>query len=223
MSPRKPCRILRKLLLRVAMVAACAVLSCGAGLAADPNPMTLSFYDEWGHFKVEGSFFVQASPDTAWGVLSDYEHIPDFVHSMKVSVPVQRVGNDLVLRQEGEGGFLFFTQRIHLLLNVHEEPGKSIVFEDTSHKDFEFYQGTWTINKDSSGSGLEIIYTLDAQEHFDAPAFLVGDSIQGSVRDLLQSVQREMASRQAALDQKKSSRNLLAQSSNNGAAGKSRP
>ena len=196
------------------MVAACVVLSCNAGLAADsPLPMTLTFYDEWDHFKVEGSFFVDADPAVAWSVLSNYSQIPGFVHSMKVSSVETRNGNDLVLKQEGEGGFLFFTQRIHLLLNVHEEPGKSIVFTDTSHKDFDFYQGTWTINRAPGGYGLEVIYTLDAKGSFGAPAFLVGDSIQGGVKDLLESVQKEMKIEQADLILKKKSKNMLAQDS----------
>jgi ribosome-associated toxin RatA of RatAB toxin-antitoxin module len=214
MSPNAPTRNLRKLSLRAAMVAACAVLSCGAGKAANLNPISLAFYDQWGHFKVEGSFFVNADPTVAWKVLTDYDHIPHFVHSMKVSEASQRDGNDLVLKQEGEGGFLFFTQQINLLLNVHEVPQKSIIFEDTSHKDFDFYQGTWTINPASSSS-LEIIYTLDAQEHFGAPAFLVGDSIQGSVKDLLQSVQKEMTAEQLLADQKKSSQNFLVRNPQN--------
>ena len=209
MLTQAPTRNLRMLLLRATMVAACAALSCGAGKAADLTPPTLSFYDQWGHFKVEGSFFVKVDPSTAWAVLTDYGRIPHFVNSMKVSKVLSQTNDDLVLEQEGEGGFLFFTQRIHLLLSVHQQPQKSIVFEDTSHKDFDFYQGTWTVNPADDGN-LEIIYTLDAQEHFGAPAFLVGDSIQGSVRDLLQSVQKEMTSEQLALDQKKSSENLLA-------------
>lgn len=191
------------------MVAACAVLSCGAGLAADDlNPITLSFYDQWGHFKVEGSFFVKAENSTAWKVLTNYGQIPQFVHSMKVSKVLNQNGEDLVLQQEGEGGFLFFTQRIHLLLNVHENPEKSIVFEDSGHKDFSFYQGSWTLTPSPDGS-LEVVYTLDAEEHFGAPAFLVGDSIQGSVRDLLQSVQKEITEQQLTLNQKKSTQNFI--------------
>jgi len=206
-------RILRQLQSGAAIVVACAVLSCGAGFAADLEPITMSFYDQWGHFKVEGSFFVDADPEIAWHVLTDYDQIPQFVHSMKVSKIQSQQGNDLVLQQEGEGGFLFFTQRVHLLLNVHEKPLESIVFEDTSHKDFSFYQGTWHIGKASSGHGLEVIYTLDAEQHIDAPAFLVSDSIQGSVKDLLEAVRREMTQQQLAFDQKKRSKNLLAQKS----------
>jgi hypothetical protein len=203
--------ILRKLRLGAAMVAACAALSCGTGLAADEEPVALSFFSESGHIKVEGSFFTDVERSTAWHVLTDYTAIPQFVHSMKVSKVENQDGHDLVLTQEGEGGFLFFTQRIHLLLSVHEQPERSIIFQDTAHKDFQFYQGTWTIQKAESGHGWEVIYTLDAQQHFDGPGFLVSDSIQGSVKDLLESVRREMGSQQVALDQKKSSKSLVAQ------------
>ncbi|HVZ79344.1 MAG TPA: SRPBCC family protein [bacterium] len=202
---------LRSLLFGAAMVAACAALSCGTGLAADQQPVALSFYSESGHFKVEGSFFTDADRSTAWHVLTDYASIPHFVNSMKVSKVESQDEHDLVLDQEGEGGFLFFTQRIHLLLSVHEQPEKSIVFQDTSHKDFDYYQGSWTIKKADSGQGLEVIYTLDAQGHFDGPGFLVSDSIQGNVKDLLESVRREMGIQQAALDQKKSSKDMVAE------------
>lgn len=223
MFPKETAGKFHSFLLRVAMVAACAVLSFGAGFAANPGPIALSFYDKWGHFKVEGSFFVHADPAVVWDVLTDYGHIPDFVHSMKVSEPLQRAGNDLVLRQEGEGGFLFFIQRIHLLLSVHEEPKESIVFEDTSHKDFEFYQGSWALTPSTSGNELEVVYTLDAREHFNAPAFLVSGSIQGNVEDLLKSVCREIMARQTFADQKKISRNMLTKSLDKSNAGTARP
>ena len=203
--------ILRSPLYGAALVAACAALSCGTGLAADQEPVAIAFYSESGHFKVEGSFFTDAERSTAWHVLTDYTNIPHFVNSMKVSQVQSQDGHDLVLQQEGEGGFLFFVQRIHLLLSVHEQPEKSIVFLDTAHKDFTFYQGSWTIQKAESGHGFEIIYTLDAQQNFGGPAFLVSDSIQGSVKDLLESVRREMGAQQLALDQKKSSKDLVAQ------------
>ena len=68
---------LRSLLFKAAMVAACAVFSCGAHLAASESlPMTLSFSDVNGHLKVEGSFFVDADPAVAWGVLTDYSRDP---------------------------------------------------------------------------------------------------------------------------------------------------
>lgn len=186
--------------LRAFGVAACAALSCGTGAAADD--ISLAFFEGFGHYKVEGSFFVDADKQTAWDVLTNYDHIPDFVHSMKISKVEKRDNNDLVLRQEGEGSFLFFSKRIRLLMEVHEQPlSGSIVFNDTSHQDFSSYQGTWSIIPSSQGHGLEVIYTLDAAQGSSTPAFIASDVVKGNVQDLLQSLKREIAHQQAELDQ----------------------
>lgn len=180
----------RKLLFRAALLAACVALSCGAGLAAEPISMV--FNEDNGHYTVEGCFFVQADPTTAWKVLTDYDHIPGFVHDMKLSRVEERWDNDLVLRQEAEGGFLFFTQKVRLLLAVHEQPGKSIVFEDVAHKDFSFYRGSWNIQKDALGTGIQITYALDAQQSFSAPAFLASDAVHGGAQNLLSAVRSQI-------------------------------
>jgi ribosome-associated toxin RatA of RatAB toxin-antitoxin module len=194
-------------LLRAVLVAACAALSCGTGSAADD--ISLAFFEGYGHYKVEGSFFVDADNQTAWDVLTNYDHIPDFVHSMKISKVEQRDNDDLVLRQEGEGSFLFFSKRIRLLMNVHEQPQtNTIIFTDTSHQDFSSYQGTWSIVPSTSGHGLEVIYTLDAAQNFSAPAFIASDVVKGNVQDLLQSLKREIAHRQMEIDQELAARAL---------------
>jgi len=184
----------RTLLFRgAALLAACVALSCGAGLAAEP--VSLVFHEEQGHYLLEGCFMVQADPDTAWQVLSDYDHIPSFVHDMKFSRIEQRWGNDLVLRQEAEGGFLFFTQKVRILLSVHEQPGRSIVFEDSSHQDFYFYQGSWKIQPEAGGF-VEVTYTLDADQKFSAPAFLASDAVHGGAQNLLVAVRDRIAQEQ---------------------------
>ncbi len=180
--------------------AMCAALWCGASFASE-DP-TLAFYEGYGHYKLEGSFFVEADQATIWDVLTDYEHIPQFVGSMKISHVENRLGDDLVLRQEPEGGFLFFTKRLHLLLNVHETPETSIVFQDTSHQDFDFYQGSWQIQPAGDGRGFEIIYDLDAQQNFSAPAFLASDAVSGGARDLLKKVREEIMKRKEIAQKK---------------------
>lgn len=185
--------------------AMCAALWCGASFAAD-DP-TLSFYEGFGHYKLEGSFFVDADRQLIWDVLTDYEHIPDFVGSMKISRVESRFGDDLVLHQEPEGGFLFFTKRLHLTLNVHETPENSIIFQDTSHQDFNFYQGSWQIQKADSGHGYEVIYDLDAEQNFSAPAFLASDAVSGGARDLLKKVREEILKR-AEIAQKKAAEDV---------------
>jgi len=185
----------RTLLLRATMVAACAALSCGVGLAAEE--VSLTFQEKNGRYNIEGSFQVEADPHTAWSVLSDYDHIPQFVHNMKLSHIQIREGNDVLLHQVAEGGFLFFTQRVRLFLYIQETPDKTIAFKDMAHKDFKVYKGSWTITPDSGGGPLNITYQLEADLNFSAPDFIAGDVMSGGAKDLLKSVRKEILQRQA--------------------------
>ena len=185
----------RTLLLRATMVAACAALSCGVGWAAEE--VSLAYQEKDGHYNVRGSFLVEAEPRTAWSVLSDYDHIPQFVHNMKVSHIQIREGNDVLLHQVAEGGFLFFTQKVRLFLYIQETPDKTITFKDMAHKDFKIYRGSWNITPDVDGSQLKITYELEADLNFSAPAFIAGDVMSGGAKDLLKSVRKEILQRQS--------------------------
>ena len=171
-------------------------LAASAGFAEDA--VSMAYNEGWGHYNVEGCFSVEADRQTVWDVLTDYGHISQFVGNMKVSEVESRIDDDLILRQEAEGGFLFFTQRIRLLLNVHEVPLRSIRFTDISHKDFYFYQGSWQLEPSSDGRGTEVTYRLDAEQNFSAPAFLASDAVKGGAQDLLNSVRREILQRRQA-------------------------
>ncbi len=183
-------------LLGAAIVTGCAALSCGVGCSAED--VSLDFHEKDGHVQVEGSFLVEADQKTAWNVLTDYDHIPQFVRNMKISHIQIREGNDVLVHQVGEGGFLFFTQKIRLFLHIQETPDRVITFKDMAHKEFKTYEGAWTIDRKSGGLTLKITYQLDAVLNFSAPAFLADDAMGGGARDLLQSVRKEILARQVA-------------------------
>jgi ribosome-associated toxin RatA of RatAB toxin-antitoxin module len=164
-----------------------AGMLCGAGLVF--APISFSSNEKAGVDEINAHFFVDADPKTAWDVLSDYEHIPQFVSSMKKSHIEERKDGDIYLCQEAEAGFLFITKRVHVLLRVHEVPGQSIYFQDVSRKDFYFYQGSWNIDPGPQG-GVTITYHLQAQKNFDAP--FAGDYLHGGVKDLLSAVQKKI-------------------------------
>jgi len=184
------------LLSRALVMAACVALSCGAGLASDEVSTTLK--DVRGTFHVHGRFLVQADPQTAWEVLTDYHHIPKFVGTLKTSILTESLGPyHILLHQEFEGGFLFFTKRVRVQLEVLEIPLRAIVFNDLDRKDFHHYMGAWMIGRTSSGE-LEVLYQLEARQNFEAP--FAGDFMNGGVKDLLACVRREMLRRQARVD-----------------------
>lgn len=194
-------RIHRRLFHGAAMVAACVALSCGASQAADA--VSLNFQEKDHAYHINGSFYVANDTPSVWDVLTGYEHIPKFVGSLKKSHVTEDLGPyHFLLEQVFEGGFLFFTKSVHVLLDVHETWYQSIIFTDIDHKDFEFYEGSWQLVPDPD-KGLEIIYTLNAKQNFDAP--FAGDYMRGGVKDLLNAVRHEILRRQAEVAKEKSS------------------
>ena len=178
------------------MLAAGAALSCGAGLADEQVSTTIQNKD--GKFSIDGRFSIEADPSVAWDVLTSYEQIPRFVGNLKKSHVQEDLGiYHFLLEQEFEGGFLFFTQRVHVLLDVHEVWYQNIQFIDIKKKDFLIYQGSWSLTTNPP-KGLEIGYKLEAKPNFDAP--FAGDFMNGGAKDLLKAVRREILRRQKNKD-----------------------
>jgi ribosome-associated toxin RatA of RatAB toxin-antitoxin module len=167
------------------------VFSTAGFCGADPifKPVLFLSSEKAGVAEVKAQFYVDADAATAWAVLSDYEHIPQFVSSMKKSHVEKTENGDILLTQEAEAGFLFITKRVHVLLKVHEVPGQSIYFQDVSQKDFSFYEGSWNIEPRAEG-GVSVVYQLKAKKNFDAP--FAGDYLNGGVKDLLVAVQKQI-------------------------------
>jgi ribosome-associated toxin RatA of RatAB toxin-antitoxin module len=183
---------MRHKFLSLVLIGTGAVLLGGAGPVG--GPVSMASQEKAGVDELQGRFYAAADEAVVWQVLTDYAHIPRFVSNMKVSRVLQRDQNDVLLVQEMEGGFLFLTKRVHVLLKVHETPNSRITFEDMDHTDFILYQGSWTIEP-CSGGGVSVVYQLAAHRNFDLP--LAGDSMNGGVKDLLADVQKEIYFRQA--------------------------
>jgi hypothetical protein len=199
-SAMKKNGMVRRLPVITAMVFAWFTLSSGAGLAADA--VSLTFQEKDHVDEVKGSFNVGEDPQVAWDVLTDYEHLPNFVGSLKKSHIKESFGPyHFLLEQEFEGGFLFITRRVRVVLDVQESKNQSINFTDTEHKDFAFYQGSWQLGPDP-GKGAKITYTLKAKKNFDSP--FAGDYMRGGIKDLLDSVRREILRRQDAKEKAQS-------------------
>jgi hypothetical protein len=142
---------------------------------------------------LEGEFQTETPRTTAWAVLTDYDHLPAFVPSMKLSRVQQRNGDSIYLEQKSVVGSFPFTKTIYVLLNVHETPLHLITFEDTSRRSFALYVGSWDL-KDTK-DGLLVKYRLEARGLFLAPQFLMKELSRNLVRNLLREVQTEMERR----------------------------
>ncbi len=99
------------------------ILCAGHVRAADetePAPrLTVDIARHGDVFDVWVSANVAAPRETAWEVLTDYDHAAQFVPGMTASRVVQRDGPIVIVEQVGAGGFLFAPE-IALTLRVTE-------------------------------------------------------------------------------------------------------
>ena len=106
-----------KALLRI--VGCCLIFVAASNGSGDTNsPVSVTLVPDKDKYVIVGKFISQADPQTAWSVLTDYDHLSKFVSSIRSHVRDEE-GNILLVHQVASGGFLFFTASVEVLLKVH--------------------------------------------------------------------------------------------------------
>jgi hypothetical protein len=144
--------------------------------------------------RLEGRFQVNGSSANAWSVLTDYDHIPSFVASMRSSHVKERGDGFLLVDQESVGRMFLFRRTFRVLLKVREAALRSIAFEDVSKVSFQRYEGAWTLQE--TRGGMQVGYLLTVKGAL--VGFMTRGPSQKMVRDLLEQVRAEIDRRAAA-------------------------
>jgi uncharacterized membrane protein len=177
----------------VAWVAAACLAVCAtvAPAAASDDPVVRVIEDK-GQFQVSTSFVVMAPADVVKAVLTDYERIPEFMSDVKVSRVRERQPGRTVVEQEAVARLLFFSRRIHLVLEVTEAPGR-IQFRDICGRSFVRYEGVWNIEPDSTST--KVTYTLSARPTAEVPSMIVKRLFSRDVEKTIGQLRVEMVRR----------------------------
>jgi ribosome-associated toxin RatA of RatAB toxin-antitoxin module len=176
-------------LLAFAALAIVLARPAAADIAADPS---ISVHEEKGVYRVAATFGVPQSPALAVAVLTDYEQIPRFMPDVRTSTIIGRAADHVVVEQEAIARLMMFSKRIHLVLEVREQPGR-IQFRDRCGKSFTKYEGSWTIAEKDGQTAIR--YELNAQPSFDVPEWLLKRLLKRDATQMIQRLQAEIASR----------------------------
>lgn len=141
---------------------------------------------------VSGELTVPVSPATAWGVLTDYERVPEFVPGMRVSRVVERNGNTRVVEQQGE--MLANNMRMFYLgtLRVVEEPSEKLSIQFLSGT-FRNMQGQWTLQ--GRDAPVKLTYQVDFDTGTPYPSPVMVAMLQQQVTHWVSSFAAEMERR----------------------------
>lgn len=114
---------------------------------------------------------VKGNLNRTWEVMTDYNALPDFIPDLKVSKVIENRGNEIILHQEGEAGFLMFRFSVGVTVKLIEYYRQKILFTKIDG-DFEFFEGEWYIEPLGSNETL-IVFSLAAQPDFYAPKWVI--------------------------------------------------
>ena len=115
--------------------------------------------------------------------------------AVRSSVVLERRERGALVEQEAVAHPLTFSKRIHLVLDVREDPG-GIRFEDRCTKSFAHYKGSWTITERDGETA--IVYELVARPAFEVPEFLLKRLLKRDAVRMIEHLRAEIGARSLA-------------------------
>ncbi|MEG2048932.1 MAG: SRPBCC family protein [Comamonas sp.] len=146
-------------------------------------------------FTVNATAIMPVRLATAWSVISDYDHLADFVPGMHSSRVLERSGNQVLLEQTGSLGFLFFQQPIAVKLAVTESPPERIVAHAVGGN-LKQMDGRYTLEAMPDGK-VRLSYSASLRPDFAVPPVIgrlaVRQVLARQFKALVQEIQRRDA------------------------------
>lgn len=157
---------------------------------ADDLAAQVTVREENGVYTVAARFRVDGSAERAVAVLTDYDRIPEFMPGVKTSIVRERRADRVVVEQDAVSKFLFFSKRVHLLLEVRQD-GAILRFRDLEGESFTRYEGTWSVTQEEGRT--VIAYDLTAAPSFSVPTALLSRVLKRDSADMIKQIRLEIA------------------------------
>jgi ribosome-associated toxin RatA of RatAB toxin-antitoxin module len=120
-------------------------------------------------FRVEATAEFEAEVTVAWGVLTDYDRLSEFIPGMHSSRIVSRSKRSVIVDQNGEARLLFFSFPIRVRLEVEEFPYERVVSR-AIEGNFKELRGAYTL--EARGRRLLLHYTGSLTPDFSIPPLI---------------------------------------------------
>ena len=97
-----------------------------------------------------------------------------------------------VVEQEAVSGVMMFSKRVHLVLEIEEQPD-ALIFRDRCGRSFVRYEGAWRLSRQDGQTA--ITYELTAEPSFDVPGFMLKRLLRRDSAQMIERLQREIGAR----------------------------
>lgn len=126
-------------------------------------------------YRIASSGTVAAAPATVWRTLTDYDRLAEFVPDLDSARVVSRNGDKVVVEQLGKASFLFFSQPIGLVVQVHEQAPDRIDI-GLVEGNMKVYRASWELTPLPGAAGTKVVYKAAIEPAFYVPA-MVGTAL----------------------------------------------
>jgi uncharacterized protein YndB with AHSA1/START domain len=140
-----------------------------------------------------GAIDIAAPPERVFAVVTDYDHLAEFVTAMDSSRVVRRDSTGVEVRQVGTAA-LIVPHKVHMTLRFRAEPPRRLRFEIVAG-DFAVYYGEWRF--DTAGEGTRLVHTVTMRPPLFVPMLVVSPSAERLLCRTLAQVRTEAERRQA--------------------------
>lgn len=138
-------------------------------------------------YQIASSGTVAAAPAVVWRILTDYNHLADYLPNLKSARVVSRDGDRVIVEQLGTARFLFFSQPIRLVVQAHERAPDRI---DISliDGDMKIYRATWELKPLAGAPGTRLVYNATIAPKFDVPGIVGTDVVRADIAEMMAAV-----------------------------------
>jgi hypothetical protein len=105
---------------------------------------------------------------------------------------LERAAGRAVVEQEAVSSVMMFSKRVHLVLEIDEQPG-ALLFRDRCGRSFARYEGAWRVSLAEGRTA--ITYELTADPSFGVPRFLLERLLRRDSTEMIGRLQHEIAAR----------------------------
>lgn len=136
---------------------------------------------------------MQVDPRTVWAVISDYDRLAEFIPDMHSSRVIRRDGDQVLVEQTGEFGFLFFRQPVEVRLSVAESPPRRIVARAVGGN-LRSLEGRYVVES-LPGGEVRLSYSGRLVSGFQVPPFVSRMAVRNTMARQFQALVQEIVRR----------------------------
>lgn len=111
--------------------------------------------------------------DFLWKVLTDYDHLSDFIPNLASSTLLSRDSNRVRLKQVGSQTLMGFKFSAEVHLELEEDLSNGILRFHLLKGDFRRFEGSWRMKELPEGKGSWLLYELIVQGCIGMPVALI--------------------------------------------------